>query len=122
MGIEYSLSPPGVAVTTLSPRTSTGGVVLAQTTASRLGFYGTTGITRPPSYTTGASGTTRTNAAVSATTITTNTTNVAPHGFASTADMAAHASQHANIVADLTNIKQLLNSILNDLKSWGLSG
>lgn len=101
-------------------RLSTNGMVVGQTTGARVGFFGSTGSTRPAAYTTGAMGTTRTIAAVTATTITTNTTNVAPHGFASTANMAAHTAAHAAIVDDLTNIKQVLNSLVNDLRTLGL--
>lgn len=103
------------------------------TTASSLAFYGAVGVSQPSSYTTAAAiGTTRVNAALTATTQSTasytlvlNTSAVGgtPNaGFATTATLRTFVDAQVKLVDDFVSMKQLLNSLINDWKSFGLSG
>ncbi len=113
--------------------TVSAGVQTNATTASVLGFYGGAGVTQPSSYSTNATiGTTRANAVLTATTQSTasytlvlNTSaagGAANAGFATTATLRTFVDASVKAVDDIVSIKQLLNSIVNDLKSYNLSG
>lgn len=111
----------------------TPGARTTATTASALGFYGVAGVARPTSYTTGADGSTRTNATQTATTIGISTAGVLSlgttglgqnpiWGFDSSATATTVLVKINNLADDMQNTKELLNSLINDLKVWGLSG
>ena len=78
--------------------------------------------TRPSAYTQTAYATAdKTHAAMtSADLVTTAATNVTPWGFAGAAQADAIATQVNAIRVDLIDLKQLVNSVIDDLQALGL--
>lgn len=78
-------------------------IVIGATTAQKVGFYGVTGVARPSSYTTGASTATRT----------------VPTTVSTAAQTTAEVKDMQNKINDIISV---LNNMVGDLKTWGLSG
>lgn len=90
-------------------------------TGTTLGFYGTTPTTRPTAYTQTYSTTSRTvPATVAAKPAATGATSVTPYGFTTAAQADAIRACTSNLVDDVNNIKQVLNSVIDDLQALGL--
>lgn len=114
-------TPQGIA--TVSSPTFAGLTVTSNlaVTGTTLGFYGVAAITRPTAYTQTYSLATKTHAAfTSADLVTTASTQTTPWGFSTAAQADAMATQFNALRVDVTNIKQLVNSAINDLKALGL--
>ena len=100
------------------PLDTTTGTKLGTATTQKLGFWNATPIVRPSAFTQTYATATKTHA---------NLTYVAPAAYGagangySTAAMAAavHAAVIA-LAADVANVKQVLNSVIDDLQSMGL--
>jgi len=87
---------------------------------STVGFYGVTPAARPSAYTQTYSTADKTHANVtSAAVVTTAATNVAPYGYAQAQADAIPVAINAT-QADLLDLKQLLNSVIDDLQALGL--
>ena len=85
------------------------------------GFYGITPISRPVAYTQTYDITNRTHLGMTAASSASPTlTLVSPLGFSSSAQLQAMSESINNLVVDMGNVKQVLNSILDDLQALGL--
>lgn len=86
-----------------------------------VGFYGVTPATRPSAYTQTYSTADKTHANfTSADLATTATTQTTPYGFATQAQGDNIATQFNLLRADLADLKQLVNSMIDDLQSLGI--
>ena len=86
-----------------------------------VGFYGITPATRPTAYTQTYSTADKTHAnATSADLVTTAVTQTSPFGFAGAAQGDNIATQFNALRVDVLDIKQLVNSVIDDLQLLGI--
>ena len=101
---------------------ASGNVVLALGPTDKLGFFGVTLAARPGAYTQTYSTADKTHANMtSAALATTGVTQTTPYGFASAAQGDDIATQFNLLRADLIDLKQLVNSVIDDLQALGLA-
>lgn len=87
----------------------------------KIGFYGITTVARPSAYTQTYSTATRTHSNLTASTVsTTASTNVSPYGYTTSTQADAIVTQINNLLTDVTNVKQVLNQVIDDLQLNGL--
>lgn len=85
------------------------------------GFYGVTPTTRPTAYTQTYSTADKTHANAAQTAVaTTGATNVTPFGYTTSAQANDIVTQLNNARADILDLKQLVNAIIDDLQALGL--
>jgi hypothetical protein len=85
-----------------------------------IGVFNVTPQARPTAYTQTYATATRTHAADTATDlVTTAATQTSPWGFASSAQANNIATQHNALRVDLDNLKQLVNSVIDDFQGYG---
>ena len=96
---------------------STAGIGFTNTT---LGFYGVTPVTRPTAYTQTYATASRTHSNLTAATVTASAVLITPYGFSSSAQADNLVIAVNNLVTDLTNVKNILNQLIDDLQSVGL--
>lgn len=90
---------------------------------SKVGFYGSTPVVRPAAYTQTYSTTNRINNSIQSTAVsTTAATNTTPYGYTTLAQANDIVAQVNNTRNDVANIKQVLNSVIDDLQALGLVG
>lgn len=88
---------------------------------TNLGFYGATAVARAAAYTQTYATATRTHANPTAGTVaTTGATQTTPFGYTTAAQADAIPVAINNLVADVANVKQMVNQILDDLQLYGL--
>lgn len=86
-----------------------------------VGFYGVTPTTRPSAYTQTYSTADKTHANATQTAVaTTGASNVTPFGYTTSAQANDIVTQLNNARADILDLKQLVNSIIDDLQALGL--
>lgn len=88
----------------------------------QLGLFGATPVGKRPAYTQTYAATTRTHADPAGSTVTATATDSSPWGYASEAEAADVVTQLNNVIDDLTNLKQLVNAVIDDLQSLGAVG
>lgn len=94
----------------------------ADGTVAKIGFLGATAVARPTAYTQTYSTASRTHSNfTSADLATTAATQTLPWGFASQAQADAIATQFNALRADVANLKQLVNSLIDDAQAFGLA-
>lgn len=99
------------------------GTKIGTATTQKLGFFNATPIVQPSAYTQTYSTADKTHAAMtSADLVTTAVTQTTPWGFASQAQGDAIATQVNALRADVIDVKQLVNSLIDDLQALGLVG
>ena len=100
----------------------TEGSVNVQTVSTgKVGFYGVTAVTRPTAYTQTYATADKTHANPTATSVvTTAVTQTTPYGYAGAAQGDAVATTINAIIVDLADLKQLTNSVIDDLQALGL--
>lgn len=90
-------------------------------TGTKVGFYSTAPAARPAAYTQTYATATRTHANPTAVVVaTTASTNVAPFGYTTAAQADAIVTAVNALVADMANVKQVLNSSIDDDQIQGL--
>lgn len=95
----------------------------ASGTAAMLGFFGATAVARPSAYTQTYSTADKTHANfTSADLATTAATQTTPWGFASQAQAENIATQFNLLRADVADLKQLVNALIDDAQALGLVG
>jgi hypothetical protein len=101
----------------------TEGSVKIQTVATgKLGFFNVTPVARVAAFTQTYATADRTHANPTATSVvTTAVTQTTPFGYASGAQGDAVATTINAIIVDLADLKQLVNSVIDDLQSYGLA-
>lgn len=88
---------------------------------SQVGFYNVTAVSRPSAYTQTYATADKTHANFTSSDLaTTAATQTTPWGFASQAQADNIATQVNAIRADLADLKQLVNAIIDDLQALGL--
>ena len=86
-----------------------------------VGFYGTAPIAQPSAYTQTYATADKTNANPTATSIaTTGVTQTTPWGYATEAQGNAVAVAVNALIVDVADVKQLVNSLIDDLQALGL--
>jgi outer membrane murein-binding lipoprotein Lpp len=86
-----------------------------------VGLYNVTPVARPSALTQTYATATRTHANPTATTVsTTASTQTTPWGFASQAQADNIATQINNLIADVANVKQFVNTLADDLQAIGI--
>lgn len=102
-------------------QTFVNGNELITLTSTALGFFAVAPQARPAAYTQTYSTATRThNNVTSSSVATTAATNVAPFGYTTAAQADAIPVAINAVAADLLNLKQLVNQMLDDLQGYGL--
>lgn len=109
--------------------TSTG-TKIGTATTQKLGFYNATPVVRPSAYTQTYSTADKTHANLTSATLTDNTGGTANTTLQSISasptqaevrnNFADLAAQHNAMLADLTDLKQLVNALIDDLQALGL--
>ena len=100
---------------------ASGNVVLALGPTDKLGFFGATLAARPSAYTQTYATADKTHSnATSADLVTTAVTQTTPFGFAGAAQGDAIATQFNALRVDVLDLKQLVNSVIDDLQALGL--
>lgn len=85
------------------------------------GFYGVTPTTRPTAYTQTYATADKTHANATQTAVaTTGATAVTPNGYTTAAQANDIVTQLNNARADILDLKQLVNSLIDDLQALGL--
>lgn len=103
------------------PTSTVGSPANISTSGGTAGFYGVTPTARPTTYTLTYAATTRTHAAVTSAAVSTAAaTAVTPFGYATAAQADALPVAINAVEADLVVAKNLLNSVIGDLKLVGL--
>lgn len=88
---------------------------------AKIGFYDTTPVVRPSAYTQTYATAARTHNNVTSTAVgTTASTTVTPFGYTTQAQADAIPVAINAVAADLLNLKQLVNSVIDDLQANGL--
>lgn len=100
----------------------TTGTKLATDTDQKLGFWGKTPITRPSAYTQTYATADKTHADLTSSSVAAAGTQTDPWGFASQAAFDSVINGYNALRADLTDLKQLVNSVIDDLQAMGLAG
>jgi hypothetical protein len=115
--ISAQASPYSLALRT----GTTTAIKIEGTTSPALGFYGVTPVTRPSAYTQTYSTAAKTNPNMTASTVsTTASTNVAPYGYTTSAQADAIVTTLNALITDVTDLKKLVNSIIDDGQALGL--
>ena len=100
---------------------TTTGMKIGTGTTQKIGFWNATPIVRPSAFTQTYSTASKTHAAVtSAAVATTAATNITPFGYTTAAQADAIPVAINAVAADLLNLKQVVNSIIDDLQAVGL--
>lgn len=95
--------------------------VAADPAGVKLAFYGQPAVARPAAYTQTYATATRTHAAPTATAVaTTAATTTTPYGYSTSAQADAIVAALNALVADMANVKQVLNSVIDDQQANGL--
>jgi hypothetical protein len=125
--IEFTVPNGNVTASDLSvtgTATVAGAVTLQSDlihTGTKVGFFSTTPAARPSAYTQTYSTATRTHANPTAVAVaTTAATNSSPYGFAQAQADAIVTAVNA-LVVDVAGVKQVLNSVIDDLQTLGLA-
>ena|SRR3990172_4131118 len=102
--------------------TDTGGSIAGAIAHSgtAVGFYGVTPVARPSAFTQTYSTATRTHANPAAASVAASTVIITPFGLSSSAQMDNLVIAVNNLVSDMTNVKQVLNQVLDDLQNAGI--
>ena len=87
-----------------------------------VGFYGVTPVTRPSAYTQTYNAASRTHSNLVSASVSASVVLVTPFGFASSAQGDNLVLAVNRLVTDLTNVKNVLNQVIDDLQSQGLLG
>lgn len=102
---------------------TTTGTKIGTSTTQKLAFYNSTPIVQPSAYTQTYATADKTHADfTSADLATTAATQTTPWGFASQAQAENIATQFNLLRADVADLKQLVNSLIDDLQALGLIG
>ena len=89
------------------------------TVAGNVGFYGVGAVARPAAYSQTYATAARTQDAPTATSVATTAAGLASYGYAQAQANAIPVAINALIV-DLANVKQVLNSVIDDMQANGL--
>ena len=89
-------------------------------TSTTLGFYGVTPVVRPTAYTQTYATASRTHSNLTAATVIASAVLVLPFGYSSSAQADNIVISVNNLVTDLTNVKNVLNQLIDDLQSVGI--
>lgn len=101
----------------------TTGTKIGTATTQKLGFYNATPIVQPSAYTQTYSTADKTHAnSTFATVAETAATNVTPFGYTTQAQADAIPVELNDLGDDVTDLKQLVNSLIDDLQALGLVG
>ncbi len=129
-GLFYTISDGTRKTIAYTDSTMTGIWGGTSHTGASLGFYGVTPVARPSAYTQTYATTTRTNANPTGVVLTDSTTGTPSTTLVDVGAVPTQANinnnfssvlvQINNLVADMANIKQLVNSIIDDDQSQGL--
>ena len=87
-----------------------------------VGFYGVTPVARPSAYTQTYSAASRTHSNLTSASVSASVVLVTPFGFSSSAQGDNLVLAVNRLVTDLTNVKNVLNQVIDDLQSQGLLG
>lgn len=87
---------------------------------STVGFYGVAPVARPAAYTQTYSTSTRTHSLFTNNTVSWISTNSSPWGYQSQAQADSIPTELNNLRADVANVKNVLNQVIDDLQSVGL--
>ncbi len=87
-----------------------------------VGFYGVAPVAQPSAYTQTYSTATRTHSNPTAASVVASAVLVTPFGLSSSAQMDNLVITVNRLVTDLTNVKGVLNQVIDDLQSQGLLG
>lgn len=88
---------------------------------TNVGFFATTPVARAGAYTQTFATADKTHAnATGASVVTTAVTQTSPFGYAGAAQGDAVATTINQIIVDLADLKQLVNSVIDDLQAYGL--
>lgn len=100
---------------------STTGTKIALATTDKLGFYGATPVVRPAAYTQTYATASRTVVNPTAA-VPTMTNTLGGWGFVSSAEMTSFSNEIKNIITDIANLKNNVNSLIDDHQSLGFAG
>ncbi len=100
---------------------STTGTKIALNTTDKLGFFGATPVVRPAAYTQTYATANRTVANPTAS-VPSVTNTLGGWGFSSSAEMTNVMNEIKNIITDVANVKNNLNSLIDDQQSLGFAG
>jgi len=111
-------SPTFAGITISAGPTSIGG-----DSADAFGVYGKTPTARPSGFTQTYSTTAKTHSNILSTDVaTTGSTTTTPYGYTTSAQADDIPVQINNLIDDVTNVKQVLNALIDDLQLEGLIG
>ena len=85
-----------------------------------VGFYGVTPVARPSSFTQTYSTASRTHSNLASASVSASVVLVTPFGFASSAQGDNLVLAVNRLVTDLTNVKNVLNQLIDDMQNVGL--
>ena len=85
-----------------------------------VGFYGVTPVARPTAFTQTYSAASRTHSNLTSASVSASVVLVTPFGFSSSAQGDNLVLAVNRLVTDLTNVKNVLNQLLDDLQNVGL--
>jgi hypothetical protein len=85
-----------------------------------LGFYGVAAVTRPSAYIQTYATASKTNPAMTASNPPAGGTGTAAGGYDTAAHRDSMITSLTNVIADVTTLKQLINSVIDDLQALGL--
>ncbi len=89
-------------------------------TGTTVGFYGVAPVARPSAYTQTYSAASRTHSNLTSASVSASAVLVTPFGLSSSAQMDNLVLAVNRLVTDVTNVKNVLNQVIDDLQSQGI--